>query len=111
MAAETLDLRRYVGRWTLSAASHVGRVSFELTRAYLHGIQDGLRLAGVPSPSSDDFDAAAASRGWDCRGSEGIVRDFRRKKLTEAEMVQELVAVEVEAYRLAAVRRGSSISN
>jgi hypothetical protein len=27
MAAETLDLRRYVGRWTLSAASQVGRVS------------------------------------------------------------------------------------
>src|SRR5919199_1998290 len=27
MAAETLDLRRYVGRWTLDAASHVGRVS------------------------------------------------------------------------------------
>jgi len=27
MAAETLDLRRYVGRWTLSAASEVGRVS------------------------------------------------------------------------------------
>src|SRR4051795_432332 len=27
MAAETLDLRRYVGRWTLSAAAQVGRVS------------------------------------------------------------------------------------
>src|ERR1051325_5353616 len=27
MAAETLDLRRYLGRWTLSAASQVGRVS------------------------------------------------------------------------------------
>src|SRR6476659_10596391 len=27
MAAETLDLRRYVGRWTLSAAAHVARVT------------------------------------------------------------------------------------
>jgi phospholipid/cholesterol/gamma-HCH transport system permease protein len=27
MDAETLDLRRYLGRWTLNAASHVGRVS------------------------------------------------------------------------------------
>jgi phospholipid/cholesterol/gamma-HCH transport system permease protein len=27
MATETLDIRRFVGRWTLSAASHVGRVS------------------------------------------------------------------------------------
>ncbi|MFL5402323.1 MAG: hypothetical protein ACJ8BF_05850, partial [Gemmatimonadales bacterium] len=30
MAAETLDIRRYVGRWTLNAASHVGRVTFLL---------------------------------------------------------------------------------
>src|SRR5919204_6360065 len=28
MTAETLDIRRYVGRWTLNAASHVGRVTF-----------------------------------------------------------------------------------
>lgn len=28
MDAETLDIRRYVGRWTLNAASHVGRVTF-----------------------------------------------------------------------------------
>lgn len=28
MATETLDLRRIVGRWTLNAASHVGRVTF-----------------------------------------------------------------------------------
>ena len=27
MAAETLDIRRFVGRWTLNAASEVGRVS------------------------------------------------------------------------------------
>jgi phospholipid/cholesterol/gamma-HCH transport system permease protein len=28
MAAETLDIRRFVGRWTLNAVSHVGRVTF-----------------------------------------------------------------------------------
>src|SRR5919204_3400329 len=28
MTAETLDIRRFLGRWTLNAASHVGRVSF-----------------------------------------------------------------------------------
>jgi phospholipid/cholesterol/gamma-HCH transport system permease protein len=28
MAAETLDIRYYVGRWALNAASHVGRVAF-----------------------------------------------------------------------------------
>jgi phospholipid/cholesterol/gamma-HCH transport system permease protein len=36
MDAETLDLRRYVGRWALDAASHVGRVSLlvaELVRS------------------------------------------------------------------------------
>jgi phospholipid/cholesterol/gamma-HCH transport system permease protein len=30
MAAETRDIPRYVGRWTLNAASHVGRVTFLL---------------------------------------------------------------------------------
>jgi phospholipid/cholesterol/gamma-HCH transport system permease protein len=28
MAAETLDIRRFVGRWTLNAVSHVGRVTY-----------------------------------------------------------------------------------
>jgi phospholipid/cholesterol/gamma-HCH transport system permease protein len=28
MTTETLDIRRFVGRWTLNAASHVGRVAF-----------------------------------------------------------------------------------
>jgi phospholipid/cholesterol/gamma-HCH transport system permease protein len=28
MAAETLDIRRFVGRWTVNAASHVGRVAY-----------------------------------------------------------------------------------
>jgi phospholipid/cholesterol/gamma-HCH transport system permease protein len=28
MAAETLDIRRFVGRWTLDAVSHVGRVTY-----------------------------------------------------------------------------------
>jgi phospholipid/cholesterol/gamma-HCH transport system permease protein len=28
MAAETLDIRRFVGRWTVKAASHVGRVAY-----------------------------------------------------------------------------------
>jgi phospholipid/cholesterol/gamma-HCH transport system permease protein len=30
MAAETLDIRRHVGRWTLNAAAHVGRVTYLL---------------------------------------------------------------------------------
>src|SRR3954470_5764357 len=30
MAAETRDISRYVGRWTLNAASHVGRVTYLL---------------------------------------------------------------------------------
>ena len=28
MAAETLDIRRFVGRWSVNAASHVGRVAY-----------------------------------------------------------------------------------
>jgi ABC-type transporter Mla maintaining outer membrane lipid asymmetry permease subunit MlaE len=28
MAAETLGIRRFVGRWSVNAASHVGRVAY-----------------------------------------------------------------------------------
>jgi phospholipid/cholesterol/gamma-HCH transport system permease protein len=39
MTAETLDIRRTVGRWTLNAASHVGRVTF-LIVDMIRGLSD-----------------------------------------------------------------------
>jgi hypothetical protein len=78
----------------------VAPVTFEVVRGYLHGLQFGCRLAGI-AYSEDDYTVAAESRGWDPRGNVGIVRDFKNKGLSDAEMVQELIGVELDAYRRA----------
>lgn len=78
-------------------------VMFATVRSYLTGLAMGLRFAGVEW-SWDDYHAAAMARGWDPTGSIGILRDFTRKGLSEAEMVRELIAVEADAYARVAAR-------
>lgn len=78
-------------------AMYVGLVSFVSVRAYLHGLSAGLGFFGIKY-TRDDYLAAAESRGWDPRGNIGIQRDFLRKGLSDDQMVQELIAVEAQAY-------------
>ena len=78
-------------------------VTFPTVRAYLAGLAAGLRLTGA-AWSWDEYNAAAEARGWDPTGNIGILRDFTRKGLSDAEMVRELIAVEADAYARAAVR-------
>ena len=80
-------------------------VTFATVRGYLTGLATGLRFAGVEW-SWDDYHAAAQARGWDPTGNIGILRDFTRKELSDAEMVRELIAVEADAYARAAARFG-----
>jgi hypothetical protein len=78
-------------------ALYVGTVSFATVRAFLSGLATGCRYAGIEY-TWDDYLAAAEARGWDPRGNIGIVRDFRRKGLSEEDMVRELIAVERDTY-------------
>lgn len=78
-------------------------VSFVTVEGYLHGLAAGLRFAGI-AWTWDDYRAAAEARGWDPRGSIGIVTDFENKGLSDAEMVRELIAVEADAYARALAR-------
>jgi hypothetical protein len=82
---------------------YVHPVSFATVQSYLHGLGHGCGYAGIEY-SPDDYHAAAEARGWDPRGSVGIVRDFRRKGLSDEEMVHELIAVETDAYARAFAR-------
>jgi hypothetical protein len=87
---------------------YVHPVSFATVKSYLSGLQEGCVLAGIEY-TWDDYFAAAQNRGWDPRGNIGIVRDFRRKGLSDEEMARELIAVEANAYRRALERlKGSS---
>lgn len=81
----------------------VHSVSFFSVQGFLAGLAQGLRYAGIEW-TWDDYQTAAAMRGWDPRGSIGILRDFTNRGLTDAEMVRELVAVEAAAYTLALAR-------
>lgn len=75
----------------------VGVATFATIQAYLRGLAAGLDLAGIKY-SWDEYIAAAESRGWNPRGNIGIVSDFTEKGLSDEEMVQELIAVEANAY-------------
>ncbi len=75
----------------------VGTVSFATIQAYLHGLATGLRYAGMEY-TPDEYISAAESRGWDPGGSIGILRDVKRRGLSDEEMVRELIAVESDAY-------------
>ena len=72
-------------------------VDYSSMKGYLTGLAMGLRFAGIEW-TWDDYLAAAEARGWDPRGDIGILRDFARKGLSDAEMVQELIAIEADAY-------------
>ncbi len=78
-------------------------VEVATVQSFLTGLQAGCSLSGL-SVSREVYEQAAASRGWTLRAS-GIVWHMRAKKLADAAVVQELIAVQAEAFRLAAERR------
>jgi hypothetical protein len=84
-------------------AMYVGMVSFVTVRSFLHGLQSGCHLAGIEY-SREDYFAAAQVRGWDPRSAIGIEYDFRRKGISDEMMIQEIIAVEIDAYRRALAR-------
>ena len=104
MAVKLLEL---LDSLALRTSMYVQPVSFATVEAYLHGLAAGLEHAGIKH-TWEEYQAAAESRGWDPRGSTGIVRDFNRKGLSDAEMIEELVAIKADAYRRALARLGKS---
>jgi hypothetical protein len=74
-------------------------VEVATVESYLHGLVAGCSLSGLSVPK-DVYEQAAASRGWKRRAA-GIVWHMRAKKLDYAAVIQELIAVQAEAFRLA----------
>jgi hypothetical protein len=75
-------------------------VSFATVQSYLHGLSKGLKFAGI-AYTSEQYQLAAEARGFELDVAVGLLRDFRKKGLSEAAMIQELIEVETEAYRRA----------
>ena len=81
----------------------VGQASCSMVQSYLNGLSAGLRFAGT-SYTQEEYRVAAQSRGWRIVSGLGIRGDFDEHGLSDTEMVRELVAVEIDAYRRAAAR-------
>lgn len=75
-------------------------VEVATVQSYLHGLEAGCSFAGL-TVSREVYIQAAAARGWKWRAA-GIVWHMRVKKLDDVAVIQELIEVQAEAFRLAA---------
>ena len=73
-------------------------------QSYLHGLEDGCSLGGL-TITREVYAAAASARGWK-QGATGIVWHMEAKGLSAEAIMQEMIAVEVEAFRRAAAGQG-----
>jgi len=81
-------------------AMYVNPVDISTVQGYLRGLEAGCRIGGLDVPR-DLYVEAAASRGWKFRAT-GIVWHMESKGYTKEAVIQELIAVEAEAFRRAA---------
>jgi hypothetical protein len=99
MVDEVLDLLDHMSK---RPAAYVRRLGVDTIESYLNGLISGLVLSGFNIPEGA-FEAAAKSRGWERRAT-GIVWHMREKKLTDEQIIQELIAVAAEEIRLSGAR-------
>jgi hypothetical protein len=81
-------------------AMYVHPVEITTVQSYLHGLVAGASIGGF-TVSREVYVQAAASRGWEFRAT-GIVWHMREVGLSDAGIIRELIAVQAEAFRLAA---------
>ena len=82
---------------------YVQPVEIATVQSYLHGFEAGCSLGGL-AVTREVYEAAAAARGWKQRPT-GIVWHVEAKGLSAEAIIQELIAVEAEAFRRASVGR------
>ena len=82
---------------------YVQPVEVATVQSYLHGLEAGCHFGGL-HVTREIYEAAAASRGWKQQAT-GIVWHMKAKKLDAEAIIQELIAVEAEAFRRAGAGR------
>jgi len=97
MLERILELLERLSRRT---GMYVHPVEVATIQSYLHGLQTGCALGGL-EVSREVYVEAAAARGWKFRAT-GIVWHMQAKKFTDEAVIQELIAVQAEAFRRAA---------
>lgn len=77
---------------------YVNPVEVATVQSYLHGLEAGCSMAGL-RVSREAYAEAAKARGWKLRAM-GIVWQMREQGLVEGEIIAELIAVQMDAFRL-----------
>ena len=92
-----------LGSLSRRTGMYVQPVEVATLQSYLHGLEAGCSLGGL-DVTREVYEAAAAARGWKQRAT-GIVWHMEAKGLAVEAIIQELIAVEAEAFRRAAAGR------
>jgi hypothetical protein len=101
-------LFKHLDEVALRPAMYVGRCTPEAITNYLFGLRSGLHVAQVKwTWKTHDRVAAEQARGWTPLQPMGIAPECKSRGFSEKETVQELIAVEAEAYRRALARIGA----
>ena len=78
---------------------YVQPVEIATVQSFLHGLQKGCAFGGL-KVTQEVYEAVAAARGWKWRAA-GIIWHIKAKKLDDAAIIQELITVQMEAFRQA----------
>jgi len=78
----------------------IGETNANATRIYLDGMRLALGAIGIPG-SLDAHIQAIESRGWEFSAI-GAVADMQKHNLSEAQMVQELLLIEIKMLEIVA---------
>jgi hypothetical protein len=86
------------------AGMYIQPVDIYNLQSDLYGLEAGCSLGGL-TITREVYAAAASARGWKQRAT-GIVWHMQARGLSAEAIIQELIAVEAEAFRRAAAGRG-----
>ena len=78
----------------------IGETNVNATQIYLRGMRLALEAMGIRS-SSDTHIQAIESRGWEFSAI-GAVADMQKHNLSEEQMVQELLLIEIKMLEIVA---------
>src|SRR5947209_1464013 len=91
----------FLGEVAKRPAMYVYPVTFRTMKSFLCGVRLTARTLDGLTFSAEQYLAAAKELGWDARGNIGIERDFIRRQLSDLEMVDALIGVEIAVWRRA----------
>ncbi len=86
---------------------YVHQATLRPVRDFLYGLRAGCGFGGLAF-TREEYAAAGAARGWRTDGAIGILWHLEASGLPETTLIQELIAIEIDAYRRAAARAGEN---